>query len=418
MAAQPEVPEEEPMPNEPPMPHEPPMNEPPMNEPPMPQVLELRQYTLHPGRRDELIDLFERHFLDGQEACGMRVLGQFRDADDPDRFVWLRAFPDLPSRAPALASFYGGPLWRAHRNAANATMIDSDNVLLLRPVEPGAVATTARAGFFVATVYLLSRPATSGFARLFDERVRPLLVESGAPPIARLVTEYGANEFPQLPVRAEHAFVWLAAFDDEAAAERCLARVAASPAWRDVEPALRAELVAPPQRLRLSPTAHSRLGRGPGVGGLHDFDFLAGRWNVRSRRLAARGVGCRDWLEAPATCEARLALDGVANVDEFRCAAQGWSGMSVRAFDRGTRRWSIHWISGARGTVDPPVIGGFDGDRGEFHGVDADDGRAVAVRFVWTRDGAAAARWEQSFSYDGGATWESNWIMELSRVHD
>ena len=206
------------MPNDPPMPHEPPMNEPPMNEPPMPQVLELRQYTLHPGRRDELIDLFERHFLDGQEACGMRVLGQFRDADNPDRFVWLRAFRDLPSRAPALASFYGGPLWRAHRNAANATMIDSDNVLLLRPVEPGAVATTARAGFFVATVYLLSRPATSGFARLFDERVRPLLVESGAPPIARLVTEYGANEFPQLPVRAEHAFVWLAAFDDEAAA--------------------------------------------------------------------------------------------------------------------------------------------------------------------------------------------------------
>src|SRR5678816_2111311 len=100
-------------------------------------VLELRQYTLHPGRRDELIELFERAFVESQEAIGMRVLGTFRDLDRPDHFVWLRGFADLASRAPALEAFYTGPVWRANREAANATMIDSDDVLLLRPARPG-----------------------------------------------------------------------------------------------------------------------------------------------------------------------------------------------------------------------------------------------------------------------------------------
>src|SRR5258707_3146424 len=99
-------------------------------------VVELRQYTLHPGSRDHLIGLFERELIESQEAAGMAVLGQFRDMDDPDRFVWLRGFSDMPARAGALRRFYGGPVWRAHRDEPNATMIDSDNALLLRPVEP------------------------------------------------------------------------------------------------------------------------------------------------------------------------------------------------------------------------------------------------------------------------------------------
>jgi len=99
-------------------------------------IVELRQYTLHPGMRDGLIDLFDREFVESQEALGIRVIGQFRDLDDPQRFVWLRGFRDMPTRAEALGAFYGGPIWKAHREAANATMIDSDNVLLLRPASP------------------------------------------------------------------------------------------------------------------------------------------------------------------------------------------------------------------------------------------------------------------------------------------
>src|SRR5213082_1172039 len=99
-------------------------------------IVELRQYTLHPGKRDVLIDLFDREFVESQEALGMKVIGQFRDLDNPNRFVWLRGFRDMPSRAQALTDFYGGLVWKAHREAAIATMIDSDNELLLCPAKP------------------------------------------------------------------------------------------------------------------------------------------------------------------------------------------------------------------------------------------------------------------------------------------
>ena len=58
------------------------------------RVVELRQYTLHPHQRDTLIALFDREFVESQEALGMQVIGPFRDLDDPDRFVWLRGFDD------------------------------------------------------------------------------------------------------------------------------------------------------------------------------------------------------------------------------------------------------------------------------------------------------------------------------------
>src|SRR4030095_10349414 len=87
-------------------------------------VIELRQYTLKPGQRDALIDLFERHFIESQEATGMTLVGQFRDRRRLDRFVWLRGFPSMERRHQALDEFYGGPIWSAHRSAANDTMVD------------------------------------------------------------------------------------------------------------------------------------------------------------------------------------------------------------------------------------------------------------------------------------------------------
>ncbi len=383
-------------------------------------IIELRQYTLHPDKRDQLITLFERYFLDGQEASGMRVLGQFRDADDANRFVWLRGFRDMPARAAALQSFYGGPVWQAHRAAANATMVDSDNVLLLRPVDAGAGFTPGRAALYVATIYLLSTPVGDDFVRFFEREVRPLMTETGAPPIARLRTEESANNFPALPVRAgEHAFVWFAAFASRADYDRHRVALSASKAWHErVRAALQARLVSPEQTLRLEPTAHSRLGRGPWGGTVHDFDFLAGKWKIANRRLRRRGVGSHDWDELPATSVMTRYLGGIANADEIEFPTQGWSGMTVRAFDLEKRQWSIYWISSRTGTLFPPVVGGFEGERGQFCGDDYDDGRPVKVIFRWVKKGADAAHWEQAFSYDGGKTWETNWTMELTRVRD
>ena len=234
-------------------------------------VLELRQYTLKPGQRDVLINLFEREFVEPQEAVGIRLVGQFRDLDRPDRFVWVRGFPDMPSRAAALQAFYGGPAWQSHRDAANATMIDSDNVLLLRPAAsdsgfPNATAARAPIGSteprsrILATIYHFDAPVDDGFRRFFESEIAPVLGEAGATPIAKLETEPAENTFPRLPVRAdEHVFVWFARFADDAARTASEVRLAHSPRWTALRTALKKPLKSPPERLVLAPTARSLL---------------------------------------------------------------------------------------------------------------------------------------------------------------
>lgn len=169
-------------------------------------IVELRQYTLHPGARDTLIDLFEREFVTGQEAAGITVGGRFLDLDDPDRFVWVRSFPDMAARERALHAFYYGPIWRAHRDAANATMLDSDDVLLLRG--PGFAAPDT-AGPVVATI---CHPVDAAFADRFERDLRPGLTAAGTPPQAAHRTEHAENTFPALPVRTgEEVFLWFTA---------------------------------------------------------------------------------------------------------------------------------------------------------------------------------------------------------------
>jgi hypothetical protein len=151
------------------------------------------------------------------------------------------------------------------------------------------------------------------------------------------------------------------------------------------------------------------------TGDVHDFDFIAGAWQIANRYLEQRGAGCTAWDEFPATSRARLHLGGIVNIDEYEFPTKAWSGMTVRSFDLARRQWSIRWISSRTGALEPAVVGGFEGDRGEFYGEDEDAGRSVKVRFVWTTLGRDAARWEQAFSYDDGP-WETNWIMALTRA--
>ena len=234
-------------------------------------IVELRQYTLHPEKRDVLIDLFDREFVESQEALGMKIIGQFRDLDNPNRFVWLRGFRDMPSRAQALRDFYGGPVWKAHRETANATMIDSDNVLLLHPVNPtsgfslgnktrpAAGSNETRKELIVATIYYFDAPVDAGFVQFFEETVKPAVTDAGASILAYFVTEHSENTFPALPVReGENVFVWFAHFNDPAAYERFVAELARSPRWHDeISKELERRLKREPEILRLSPTARS-----------------------------------------------------------------------------------------------------------------------------------------------------------------
>ena len=235
-------------------------------------VLELRQYTLRPGRRDELVALFEREFVEPQADAGAHVIATFRDLDDPDRFVWLRGFADMAARADALGAFYGGPAWQAHREAANATMVDSDNVLLLRPLggdqplraallpRPPADAAAPAQGIFTITVCPLRRPADDALVHAFDQCVHPWWVGVGGDLLACWVTEPAANNFPRLPVReGEPVIAWLTRFDDEAAERRHAALLRASGCLEQAE--WRAHLSGDAAQLRLAPTPRSALRR-------------------------------------------------------------------------------------------------------------------------------------------------------------
>lgn len=151
------------------------------------------------------------------------------------------------------------------------------------------------------------------------------------------------------------------------------------------------------------------------TGDLHDFDFITGGWQVQNQRLTKRGVGSQDWDQFPAVDCAQVLLGSVVNVDELFFPTKGWAGVTVRNFDLEKKQWSIYWISSRNGKLYPPVVGGFAGARGEFYGEDDDDGKPVKVRFLWIKDDADHAHWEQSFSYDG-KTWEANWRNQFTRA--
>jgi len=223
-------------------------------------IVELRQYTLRPGRRDDLISLFEERFIEVQEALGMGILGQFRDAADPDRFVWLRGYADMASRRRALEGFYDdSPVWREHRTAANDTLVDSDNVLLLRPARPGsgvrvnpadrpARDAPEQAGRVIAAICSFDAPVTGEVAGSIDEVAAAALRAAGGTPLGCYVTEPSKNDFRH-PVReGENVLVWLGSAPDDMA----------SSALRAVRE-LTSRLAVPVEILELVPTRRSLL---------------------------------------------------------------------------------------------------------------------------------------------------------------
>ncbi len=151
------------------------------------------------------------------------------------------------------------------------------------------------------------------------------------------------------------------------------------------------------------------------TGGAHDFDFFVGHWHGTNRRLKQRWVGSDEWDVFPGDLRCESRMGGGVNIDEVNFATKGWSGMTVRIFNPKKRQWSLYWINSITGELFPPVVGGFDGDHGEFYGDDTDEGKPVKVRFRWKRLGPDDAHWEQAFSIDGKA-WETNWTCEFARV--
>jgi hypothetical protein len=157
--------------------------------------------------------------------------------------------------------------------------------------------------------------------------------------------------------------------------------------------------------------------------GQRDFDFEIGTWKIHLQRLLHPFTGSTTWVEFDGTSVTRKVWDGRAQLEEFETdspAGGHIEGMTLRLYDPQTRQWSLYWATSKSGTVGLPTIGEFKDGRGEFYDAEPSgpNGRAILVRFVWSKTNTNSPHFEQSFSEDGGKTWEVNWITDQTRTND
>ncbi|HZR55752.1 MAG TPA: hypothetical protein VFA74_02675 [Terriglobales bacterium] len=152
--------------------------------------------------------------------------------------------------------------------------------------------------------------------------------------------------------------------------------------------------------------------------GQHDFDFEIGSWNIHLARLQDRLAGSTTWIKFDGTSVTRPVWNGRANLEEFETDSQTGhiEGLTLRLYNPQSHQWSIYWASGKDGILGQPMIGEFKNGRGEFFDQEPWKGRAVYVRFIWSKTATNSPHFEQSFSDDGGKAWEVNWITDQTRV--
>ncbi|HEY0747378.1 MAG TPA: hypothetical protein VGD63_11810 [Steroidobacteraceae bacterium] len=154
--------------------------------------------------------------------------------------------------------------------------------------------------------------------------------------------------------------------------------------------------------------------------GRHDFDFELGTWNAHVKTLLHRLSHASDWDEFSGTVVTRTLpmLDGW-NESEMKVDSAS-SGkhielLAVRLYNPSTRQWAIYGSSIKTGVFDPPIVGQFQGGRGELYAQDSWEGRPIFIRFIWTSLDANHTHLEQAYSDDGAKTWETNWIYDGER---
>ena len=156
------------------------------------------------------------------------------------------------------------------------------------------------------------------------------------------------------------------------------------------------------------------------VTGLHDFDFLVGRWRVHHRRLREMLSEQREWVEFEGTSDVHKVLGGYGIVDDnvLDLPEAPYRGAGLKSFDSRSGLWSIWWLDGRSplGPLDPPVRGGFEDGTGMFFADELFKGKLIRVRYTWSGITPTTCHWEQAFSSDGGVTWETNWLMDFRRA--
>jgi hypothetical protein len=153
--------------------------------------------------------------------------------------------------------------------------------------------------------------------------------------------------------------------------------------------------------------------------GQHDFDFELGTWKMKLKKLKEPLHNSHEWVEFSGTSVTRPAWNGKAQLEEFEVdspAVGHIEGMTVRLYSPTSHQWSLNWANQKIGHFDVPTVGEFKDGRGEFFDQEMFDGRMILVRYVWSNITPKSAHFEQSYSTDGGKTWEVNWITDQTRI--
>jgi hypothetical protein len=151
--------------------------------------------------------------------------------------------------------------------------------------------------------------------------------------------------------------------------------------------------------------------------GQHDFDFELGSWNIHLKKLEHPLTGSTTWIEFDGTSETRKVWGGRAQLEEFETKGSSGpiEGLTLRLYNPQSHQWSLYWANSKDGNLGVPTIGEFKDGRGEFFDQEMYNGRAILVRFIWSGITTDCPHFEQSFSTDGGKTWEVNWITDQKR---
>jgi hypothetical protein len=154
--------------------------------------------------------------------------------------------------------------------------------------------------------------------------------------------------------------------------------------------------------------------------GQHDFDPLIGNWKFHVKRIVDPLTGSKTWVESEGTGACFKIWDGRAQMDTIELDGPSGhiEGLTLRTYDPQSHQWRLYWANSKNGKLDPPQVGEFKNGRGEFFAQDTIDGKTILIRYVWTDLATKSPHFEQSFSDDGGKTWEVNWITDQTRVTD
>ncbi len=154
--------------------------------------------------------------------------------------------------------------------------------------------------------------------------------------------------------------------------------------------------------------------------GQHDFDPLIGSWKYHLKRRLHPLTGSTTWVDLDGTGVCSKIWDGRAELDtvELNGPTGHIEGLTLRTYNPQTHQWSLYWANSKDGKLVAPQIGEFKNGRGEFYAQDDLNGKIIFVRFAWTHLDTDTPHFEQSFSNDGGKTWEANWITDQTRVPD